>query len=121
MNGFSASRQEGQTVLTTPVGNGYFSIDSVDLTNVSSITFQIGIEEALVAGYKFMIHLDSENGSMIGQFQVPADKWVEKKVLPINVGINKITDGKMHNIYIMCTPIDPKETKPVKIRSVEFK
>lgn len=121
MNGFSASRQEGQTVLTTPVGKGYFSIDSVDLTDVSSITFQIGIEEALVAGYKFMIHLDSENGSMIGQFQVPADKWVEKKVLPINVGINKITDGKMHNIYIMCTPIDPKETKPVKIRSVEFK
>jgi cytochrome c551/c552 len=103
------------------ITEGSMHVDSIDLTGVSSVMTSIWVDEPLDFGYSCTLYLDSEKGTQLGQFRLPADKSVSKKLITVNAGIQAVTDGKMHNLYLVIKPVDPKESKKIRIVSVEFR
>lgn len=124
MKGYATYNMEGRRMMLSPKEEGYFSIDSIDLTGINAAIVTVGWQTPPVSGYSFEIRLDKPDGMKLGQFVIPgAGKSNGEAVSfkPINVNLSAVQDGKMHDVFIVSRPNDPKEANIVALVSIEFK
>ena len=121
MKGYTAMRYEGRTIMIVPKEEAYFSIDSIDLTNVGTAVVTVGWQTPPVEGYTFDLVLDAPDGKKVGQFIVPGNSGGKTSFLPIRVNLEPVTDGKFHDLYIVSRARNEKEINTVAIASVEFR
>jgi hypothetical protein len=107
------------------VDAGSFSIDSIDLTNVAGVELTIGGQKVPTYGYAFELRLDSPNGTKLGEATAAANAF--RQMQPgffgsmVRLNIAPVTDGKMHNVYIVSKPVNPQEKGTVIISGIEFR
>jgi hypothetical protein len=79
----------------------------------------MGFLAAPKIGVDFEVHLDAENGKLLGKstFLPVGNSKVNFAMMPIS--ISAITDGAMHSIYITSKRKD-KETATVAVSSIQF-
>ena len=68
MQAFSKANYNGVNYMIIPQNTGWFSIDSIDLTNISRAVLTMGWQKPPVSGYTFEVHIDAPNGNKIGEF-----------------------------------------------------
>ena len=126
MKGYQGFDVNGSRVLSVPNNAGWFAVDSVDITGVRAIALQVGWQKAPVDGYDFEIHLDTPDGKLLGTINLPAqppiksDKTKRGNAM-INGSISALTDGKLHNIYVVSKPKKVGSSDQVGLQWIEFK
>ncbi|MEP7143448.1 MAG: ThuA domain-containing protein [Ferruginibacter sp.] len=116
VKGFSHLVYGGNNLLLLPSSEGWFAVDSIDLTSVKSVNLTAGWQAAPKNGLTFEARLDAPDGKVLGRGSMPvAQKGQQAGVT--RVPLEKITDGKFHTIYFM---YKGKEKMVAGISSVQF-
>jgi len=126
MKGYQGFDVNGSRVLSVPNNAGWFAVDSVDITGVRAIALQVGWQKAPVDGYDFEIHLDTPDGKLLGTINLPAPPQIKSDKTKmgntmINGSISALTDGKLHNIYVVSKPKKVGSSDQVGLQWIEFK
>jgi cytochrome c len=119
LEGFTALNRDGRNMLDAPFGPGHFSFDQIDLTGITSVDITAGSEESLIQGYKIWIKLDGPEGRTIGETTISPGNTDAQRVMA-SVKIEPVTDGKLHDLYILTEPIGEDE-EAMALISVELK
>lgn len=119
MKGFTVANFNGTNYMLTPKTEGWFALDSIDLTGVGSANLMVGWQAPPVYGFDYEIRLDSETGKVIGKGSLPgvADKKAQFGMAHLT--LDAITDGNLHTLYIVSKPKD-KETAITGVGMVQF-
>ncbi len=125
MDGFSKVTYGGRTFLVIPQKPGWFSIDSIGLTGISRASLNMGWQTPPVSGYTFEVHLDSPTGEKIGEFtfagkEGSTDKNAKPEFATLNSDFSAVSDGKMHNLYIVSKTKDSSISGTAALASIQF-
>ena len=110
--------------MITPTAEGWFSTDSIDLTNISQLHLYTGWIKPLQFGYVIELHLDTPTGKKLGSCTIPAggtaseEKPASKECI---FTLEQITDGQLHAVYLVSRPANAQETSQMALRYMEFK
>src|SRR5690606_28020638 len=122
-SGFSTFNMGGRTLLIAPSSPAHFSFEQIDLTDVSTITFAAGSQQPLKQGYKLLVKLDGPEGTTLGETTIEpqnANSQGQFNAITASVTINSVTDGKLHDLYIVTEPLGEEENAMALI-SMEVK
>lgn len=119
MRGYVGYGDDERRVLVAPNSTGWFVIDSIDLTGIHTITTAFGWREPTDFGYTFELRLDSPDGKVIGGYTVKPRGGQNR--LELTTRIEPVTDGRLHDLYIVSKPLDAKESKHIAVFTVEVK
>lgn len=119
VNGYTVANFNGANYMLTPIQPGWFEIEGIDLTGVAAVNLMAGWLTAPQVGIDFEVHLDSENGKLLGKASLlpPADKKAHGAML--HISMSNISDGAMHNIYFS-SKLRQNERASVGIASIQF-
>jgi cytochrome c len=121
LQGFTSVDFNGSHMMILPKDKGWFSIDSIDLTDVSSATMITGWQNQPQFGYTVELHLDKPDGQLIGSATIPGVPNGKQGFLPLKTAITPVTDGKPHNLYFVTVGKNPKQEPNVAaLQSIEF-
>jgi cytochrome c len=110
LNGFGSNRENGMRVLIVPQTTGSFRLDSLDLTGISSVDLGTSWKSPIKSLHQFEIHIDLPEGPTIGTGTFPAQARVTgDRVIAIKT--NAITEGKLHNVYVVSKCATPNPAK----------
>ena len=115
-NGFTPYKAGGNNLLLFPANEGWFELDSIDLTGVSSITLVSGWQKAPKEGFSFEARLDAPDGKVVGKGNMPAPQKNQQFGIT-RLPIDKVTDGKFHSIYFV---YKSKEAIAGGVSSIQF-
>jgi len=121
MDGFNGFNFGGSRVLVTPNGPGWFRIDSVDLTSVNSASVRAGWQKPPAVGYTYEIRLDAPDGKLLGQFDLNPQTKNAGNGIVLNTRFDPVTDGKLHNVYVVSKPKKDGSADQVGLQWFEFK
>lgn len=134
--GFSVFRYNGRNVMVFPAGEGYFSTDPVDLTDVRVIRVLCGWQAAPAKAVAFEARLDGPDGKLLGTGVVAAvgggagvgggaarvgGAGAGKGKIgtgAATIAIAPVTDGAMHTVYFL---YKAKEPIAGGVMSLQFK
>ncbi|MDQ6902395.1 MAG: PKD domain-containing protein, partial [Bacteroidota bacterium] len=128
MQAFTKGTFGGITYMLLPQNTGWFSIDSIDLTGISRAALTMGWQAPPSIGYTFEVHLDSPDGNKLGEFSyspkggssAPGAASSAPKMTTLAGNITKVSDGKLHSVYIVSKAADPKAAGTAALVSLEF-
>ncbi len=125
MDGFSKVTFGGRTFLIIPQNTGWFRIDSIDLTSISHASLGMGWQKPPVGAYTFEVHLDSPQGEKIGDFSFAgvsgtASPNAKPQFATLTSQITPVSDGNMHNVYIVSKQKDPSVSGTAALASLQF-
>jgi cytochrome c len=118
--GFQSGHIDNFNYLKLNVPAGWFAIDSLDLTGISSIQVSADLEKQSLSPFSFEIRLDSLTGKLLGKGSFPASGG---KVLTVekNCRITPVTDGKFHSVYFAGAFENQKTASVIDFKSLRFK
>lgn len=111
----------GSLYMVPPKGEGWFSIDSVDLSGITGAELTAGYQQAVEYGYTFELHLDAPDGKLLGTVDLnppAAAKKTAVDLLPFH--FEPVTDGRFHNLYIVSKVKNAKEPNQVGLLSLKM-
>lgn len=120
VNGYSSISFNGTNYMVMPKGEGWFALDSIDLTGIKSISLMAGWQEAPKFGFDFEIKIDAPTGKTIGKGSLlpPAAKGQQGGA--VRIPIEAITDGAYHTLYIVSKPKNAGETAQAGVSTLQF-
>jgi hypothetical protein len=118
--GFQPVNKNGVHYLQTNSGAGWFAIDSIDMTGVTSIQISGALEKPSAALYTLEIRLDSAGGRLIGKTSMRITD-ANSPVVEIKYAIVPVTDEKYHSIYFTGTFENTKTPPVINIGSLTFR
>jgi cytochrome c len=125
MLGFTRINMNGMALMIVPKTAGSFVMEDLDLTGITNVALAMGWRDPAQFGYTFEIRLDSKDGQLLSQLNLPGGgaKGDEKKPAGtvINAPLATVNDGKLHKLVIISKPVDPKEEGVVAIQSIQFR
>lgn len=120
MKGFTKEVKNDTSFLIAPKSEGWFSIDTIDLSGISSAKLSIVYKTQLKYGFDFEIRLDKPDGKILGSAVLLPSSSIDTFInLKINWN-NKVTDSKMHNIYVICKPKNTNENAEIRLASLQL-
>ncbi len=102
--GFTSMKYNGATIMILPAGEGWFGIDNIDLTGVKSVSLGAGWQSAPAAPVTIEARLDAPDGKVVGKGSISGEKG--KQLGSGTMMFEPVTDGKMHTIYFVCSPVE---------------
>ena len=102
-NGFTPFKYNGMSLLILPQAAGWFALDSIDLTGVTSININSMWQAAPKGGMQFEIRADAPDGKLLGKGNMPVPKK-DQKGGAAAVPVAATTDGRFHTLYFLYTP-----------------
>jgi hypothetical protein len=120
MKGFTITKFNDANYMVLPKEEGWFSLDSFDLTGVKSANIMMGWEDALVYGYDFEIRLDAPDGKSLGKGSLLPPKNKSSQQGMAHVVLQSLPDNQFHTLYVMAKPKDANEKSQVGISGVQF-
>lgn len=119
VKGFTSINYNGVTYMITPKEEGWFSLDSIDLTGVASVNLMTGWQDPPKFGFDFEVKLDAPDGKSIGKGSLTAQK-ANTHQATVHIALQPVTDKQYHTLYIISKPKDTGETEGVGIGLVQF-
>ena len=119
VNGFTVYNANGASYMVMPKTEGWFAVDSIDLTGVGSVNMMAGWQDAPKYGFDFEIRLDAPDGKSLGKgsLTAPANKKQEGAI--VHVALQPVTDGAYHTLYVIAKPRSG-ETAQAGISFIQF-
>ncbi len=97
---FTIYKMNGANLLVLPQKDGWFVVDSIDLSGIQSINIMGGWQESPKAPLAFEAHLDGPTGKLLGQGSMSAVAKEQKGGM-FKMPLEAVTDGKFHALYIL--------------------
>jgi cytochrome c551/c552 len=124
MEGYSKIAFNGNSYLIIPA-EGWFRIDSIDLTGINKAALNMGWQRPPVPAYTFELHLDSPEGKKIGELSFAGKEGTGKEgqkpeFAIITSAVSPVTDGKFHNLYIVSKVKDPSVKGMAVLSALQF-
>ena len=119
LNGFVPFKFNNSNVLILPETEGWFALDSIDLTGVGSVDVLLGWQQAPATPLDFEVRLDSPSGKLLGEGTMPAAKKGQQNGAA-RVQISPVTDGKFHSVYFVYKQGETKRENPAAVAGVKF-
>ena len=119
--GFTNAKYNDINYMVMPKEGGWFSLDSIDLTEVKSANIMMGWESVPpVYGYDFEIRLDAPDGKLLGKGSLlpPQNKSTHQGMA--HIALQPVTDKQFYTLYIIGKPKDVNEKTPTGIGAVQF-
>jgi cytochrome c551/c552 len=117
--GFVNFTFNNNNVLILPAAEGWFAVDSIDLTDVRSIDIVTGWQEAPLTGFDFEVRLDAPAGKLLGKGKMPTPKKGQPTGTA-KVSISPVTDKKFHSVYVIYKPGKTKTETPAAVSALKF-
>jgi len=117
--GFNHIRFSNNNVLVLPENEGWFTIDSIDLTDVRLANIMMGWQQAPSTGFDFEVRLDAPAGKLLGKGRMSAPQK-DQNTGTVSVRINPVTDGRFHTVYFIYKPGKTKLDTPAGVGAVKF-
>ena len=102
VNGFTNFKYGGSNILIFPSSEGWFAVDSIDLTGVRSVNLSSGWQTAPETSLNFEARLDAPDGKLLGKASIPVPKKDQQSAVA-KLPIEMVTDGKFHTIWFIYT------------------
>lgn len=123
LNGYSKYNFNGTTYLIAPKNNGWFAVDSIDISGVTAAVLLAGSQKPVVYGYDFEIRLDQPDGKLLGSGSVMPQPPVAKAPVSfqsVKIKLDEVKDSKMHNLYVVSKPKNAGEPTDVAVGSLQL-
>ena len=120
MQGFQHAKFGSNNVLVVPSKEGWFALDSIDLTGVRSADISIGWQQTPGVALEFEIRQDSPSGKLLGKGRMPVPAK-NQKAGTAEVSISPVRDGKYHTVYFIFKPGSKELENRVGVGAVEFR
>lgn len=126
MQEYKNENKNNMRLMITPKKEGWFMLDSIDLTSISKANLMIVWEKPAQSGYSFELRLDAPDGKLLGSFTLPGGGQSGNEKTPfvfkeLSSAFAAVTDGNKHNLYIVSRPKDPAEPNQVGLQWIQFK
>ena len=119
IKGFTFYSANGNNYLVLPKDEGWFAVDSIDLTNVKSVNIIMGWQNAPKLGFDYEVKLDGSDGKLIGKGSVPTpQKNTKTGIAP--VVLDQVKDGNFHKLYFIYKSKDPTAATEAGISMLQF-
>ncbi len=120
MQGYSIVNFNGVNYMLAPKEEGWFRLENIDLSGVSSANIIAGWESPPQFGYDFEIRMDAPDGKVLGKGSLlpPANKNSQQGMAHLNLEVT--TDNKFHNLYIISKPRSKQEAGQIGIAAIQF-
>lgn len=120
---FTSIDYNGMHLLIIPKSMGWFNLgNAIDLTDIRSAKLAAGWQTAPEFGFTFELRLDAPDGTLIGEGILKGG--MESKATMagtvIDMKINPVTDGKLHQVYLVSKPNNDKETGTAALQYIQF-
>ena len=119
IKGFTTGRFNGMRFMMLPQAEGWFALDSIDLSDVRSINLRAGWQTAPTSGIEIELRLDAPDGKLIGTGRMPVPKKEDKSGM-VYLPFEAVTDGRFHKLYFVYKPKPGSGTVAAAISTVEF-
>jgi len=121
MRGYTSVDFGGMRFMVAPLSEGWFSIDNIDLTGITSAVLAAGWQTAPVQGFVFELRLDAPDGKKIGEGAIPGGLPTKGGMggTAIPMKLEPVTDGKLHSLYIVSKPKE-KESSQIGLQFIQF-
>jgi glucose/arabinose dehydrogenase/cytochrome c551/c552 len=119
VEGFVHFKFNSNNVLVMPDTEGWFMLDSIDLTSVRSVEIVTGWQQPPSGPIHFEARLDAPAGRLLGKGSMPAPKQGQTSGTA-RISFNEVKDGKFHSIYFIYKPGTKKGDTPVGVAAVKF-
>ena len=119
VNGFVPFTVNSNKVLILPAEQGWFALDSIDLTGVRSAQIILGWQQAPTVPLNFEVRMDSPDGKLLGKGRMRAPAKDEKNGTA-DVAITPVRDGKFHTLYFIFIPGETALENPAAVGAVKF-
>jgi cytochrome c551/c552 len=118
--GFHLVNKNNINYLQTNAPAGWFSIDSIDLTGITSLVMTAEWEKQTASVFQFEVRLDSAAGNPIGRGKFkPAARG--KPGVEVKCNLDPVRDKKIHDLYITGRFESAEIPSVINIGSLEFK
>ncbi|HEX8038945.1 MAG TPA: PKD domain-containing protein, partial [Chryseosolibacter sp.] len=117
--GFVGFRYNNNNVLILPENQGWFALDSIDLTGVRSANVMIGWQQPPTVPLSFETRLDAPAGKLLGKGTLTVPKKDQRNG-SVRLPLIPVTDGKYHSVYFIFTPGKTKADTPAGVSGVKF-
>ena len=97
----------------------WIALDSIDLTDVKSVSPTFGWQTAPSSGIDLELRLDTPDGKLLGKGSMPIPKK-DQKGKTLLIPIENITDGKFHKLYLVYKPKQGTGTMPGTLTGLRF-
>ncbi len=118
--GFHLVNKNNINYLQTNAPTAWFSIDSTDLTGISSLVINAEWEKQTASVYQFEIRLDSVSGKQIGKGKIKQATG-GKPAAEVKCNLDPVRDKKIHSLYITGGFENAEIPSVINIGSLEFK
>lgn len=119
LKGFVPFSFNNNNVLVLPENEGWFALDSIDLTGVGSVDILLGWQQPPSRALSFEVRLDSPSGKLVGTGTMPVPKKDERNSRA-SVQVSPVTDGKFHSLYFVYKPGEMKLENRAAVAAVKF-
>ncbi|MEP6594809.1 MAG: Crp/Fnr family transcriptional regulator, partial [Ginsengibacter sp.] len=121
MKDYTTADTNGNTYLIPPKGEGWFEIDSVDISGINAAELMVGYIQPLKYGYDFEIRLDGPTGKKIGLASLPASPPKGPlNTVPVRFNLEAINDNKFHNLFIASKAKDATQDTSIGLQSLRL-
>ncbi|MEO6456594.1 MAG: PKD domain-containing protein, partial [Ginsengibacter sp.] len=121
LKGFTKDLIKGTAFLIAPKSEGWFSIDTIDISGVTAAELSIGYQKDVEYGYDFEIRLDKADGKILGVASLlPSVAKGDANFKSVKFKWDAVTDNKMHNLYIISKPKDANEKADIGLASLQL-
>ena len=122
MKDYSVFNFNGANLMIPPKGEGWFSLDSLDLNGVKGAELVIGYQGSIDFGYHFEIHLDAPGGKKVAEANLGPQA---KSKNPVNMARLKMrfdpfSDDRIHSLYVTSKANNEKEAGSVGIFTLKL-
>ena len=117
--GFTHARFSNMNILVLPDNQGWFALDSIDLTGVRSVNIMAGWQQAPSDPMEFEVRLDAPAGKLLGKGRMSVPKKDQKSGI-VQVNLSSVNDGKFHKLYFIHMPGKSERENPAGMSAVKF-
>jgi glucose/arabinose dehydrogenase/cytochrome c551/c552 len=119
VKGFTFFNVAGNNYLVLPQSEGWFGVDSIDLTGVASLNIITGWQDAPAIGFDFETRLDAPDGKLLGKGSMPVPQKGQQMGIA-HVPLESAADGRLHKLYFIYKSRDPKAVSQAGISMLQF-
>jgi len=115
VKGFTKYKYGNNSILLFPA-EGWFALDSIDLTSVRSASVNCGWKETPESGISIEARLDAPDGQLLGKGTMPAPAKGKQSGV-VKIPFEKVADGRFHTVYFLYKAQEPISGR---VSSVQF-
>ncbi len=117
--GFTAMTYNNNRMMVYPQNGGWFTLDSLDLTNIGSVNVISGWREAPSAGLDYEVRLDAPDGKVLGSGKMATPNKGQMNGMTA-ISISPVTDGKFHDLYFVYKPAAQQKDLQAGVAAIQF-